>query len=90
MVTDEQSCQWDIIISKDLIHRTLIDASASACSPCSNTRSIDVCTLLTIVFTGKLFHCYMLDKSICHFRGVGSGLLLLFLMENPVSKQCRP
>ena len=27
--------------------------------------------------TGQLFHCYMLDKSICHFRGVGSTLLLL-------------
>ena len=55
MVTDEQSCQWDIIISKDLIHRTLIDASASACSPCSNTISIDVCTLLT--------HCILVNSS---------------------------
>ena len=27
--------------------------------------------------TGGLLHCYMLDKSICHFRGVGSILLLL-------------
>ena len=26
----------------------------------------------------------MLDESICHFRGVGSILLLLFLMENQV------
>ena len=33
----------------------------------------------------------MLDKSICHFRGVGLFCtLILFLMENPVSKQCRP
>ena len=34
----------------------------------------------------------MLDKSICNFRGVGSILSLsfYFLMENPVSKQCRP
>ena len=24
------------------------------------------------------FHCYMLDESICHFRGVGSILSLLF------------
>ena len=35
----------------------------------------------------------MLDESICHFRGVRSILSLFFfyfLMENPVSKQCRP
>ena len=33
----------------------------------------------------------MLDESICHLRGVGSSLSLLFLrlMENHVSKQCR-
>ena len=33
-------------------------------------------------------------KSICHFRDVRSVLLnvtfILFLLENPVSKQCRP
>ena len=35
--------------------------------------------------------CYMLDESICHFRGVGSFLsLLLFMMETPASKHCRP
>ena len=28
--------------------------------------------------TGRLFHCYILDESICHFRGVGSVLLPLF------------
>ena len=28
--------------------------------------------------TGGLFHCYMFDKSICHFRGVRSILWLLF------------
>ena len=44
------------------------------------------------VCTGRLFHCYMLDKSICHFRGVRSILLPLFylLWKNPVSKHCRP
>ena len=33
----------------------------------------------------------MLDKAICHFRGVGSNLVLLFIffMENPFSKHCR-
>ena len=30
------------------------------------------------LYTGGLFHCYMLDESICHFRGVGSILLLSF------------
>ena len=30
------------------------------------------------LYTGRLFHCYMLDESICHFRGVRSILLLLF------------
>ena len=32
------------------------------------------------LYIGKLFHCYMLDKSICHFSGVGSILLLLFFL----------
>ena len=30
------------------------------------------------LYTGGLFHFYMLDKSICHFRGVGSILTFLF------------
>ena len=44
------------------------------------------------VYTGGLFHCYMLDESICHFRAVRSiGVaFVLFLMENPVSKRYRP
>ena len=28
------------------------------------------------LYTGGLFHCYMLEESICHFRAVGSILLL--------------
>ena len=36
--------------------------------------------------TGGLFHCYMMDESICHFRGAGS----VFLMKNPDRKQGRP
>ena len=54
--------------------------------------------LLDIIFinplnTSGLFHCYMMDDSVCHFRGVGSimlPLIFFFLVENPVSKQCRP
>ena len=29
-------------------------------------------------YIGRLFQCYMLEKSICHFRGVRSTLSLLF------------
>ena len=49
--------------------------------------------LINPSYTGGLFHCYMLDNSICHFRGVRSILsfsFILFLIENPASKQCRP
>ena len=31
--------------------------------------------------------CCMLDKSICHFRGVGS---ILFLVENPLANNVGP
>ena len=34
--------------------------------------------LLNPLYTGRPFHCYMLDASICHFRDVGSILTLLF------------
>ena len=30
------------------------------------------------LYIGGIFHCYMLDESDCHFRGVGSILSLLF------------
>ena len=30
------------------------------------------------LYTGEVFHCYMLYKSICHFRGVMSILSLFF------------
>ena len=39
-------------------------------------------------YTGGLFHCYMLDESICHVESILS--LFLFLMENSISKQGRP
>ena len=54
------------------------------------TPSHRVNSSLIVDYTGVLFYCYMLDASICHFRV--SGLfcrVILFLMENPVSKQCR-
>ena len=30
------------------------------------------------LYTGRLFYCYMLDESICHFRGIRSILSLVF------------
>ena len=41
------------------------------------------------LYTGGLFHCYMLDESICHFGGsrVYFVAFILFSMEIPVSKQ---
>ena len=37
-----------------------------------------VVTLALASAPGRLFHCYMLDESICHFGGVRSILSLLF------------
>ena len=44
------------------------------------------------LYTGGLFHCYILDESVSHFRSVGSVLSLLakFLMEHPVSSKVDP
>ena len=48
-------------------------------------------SLLNPLYIGGLFQCYMLDRSICHLRGVMSILsLILFLMENYDSIYCRP
>ena len=30
------------------------------------------------LYTGELFHCYILDESFCYLMGVGSILSLLF------------
>ena len=35
-------------------------------------------SLFNPLYTGRLFHCYMLDTSSCHCRGVRSILSLLF------------
>ena len=46
---------------------------------------------LNPLYTGGLYHCYMLDESICHFRGVRAIFGFYFiLMENPFRKQGRP
>ena len=34
--------------------------------------------VINLLYTGRLFLCYMLVKSICHFRGVKSLLTFLF------------
>ena len=36
------------------------------------------------LYTGRLFHCYMLDESICHFRGVRSILPFLFYFDRKI------
>ena len=47
--------------------------------------------LLNPLYTGRLFHCFMLNESICHFQGcwVYFVALILFLMKIAVSKQSR-
>ena len=44
-----------------------------------------ICYLSYLVFnplyTDRLFHCYVLDKSVCNFRGVGSILSLYFIFD---------
>ena len=40
------------------------------------------------LYTGRLFHYYILAKSICPFWDLGYTVaFILFLVENPVSKQ---
>ena len=39
--------------------------------------NIRINTVINPLYTGGLFHCYMLDESICRFRGVRFILLLL-------------
>ena len=47
---------------------------------------------LSPLYTDGLFHCYILDESIFHFRGARSVLSLLFRFggRKTVSKHCRP
>ena len=33
------------------------------------------------LYTGGLIHCVMLDKSVCHFRGVGSSLSFFSIFD---------
>ena len=53
-------------------------------------------TVFNPLYTGRLFHCYMLEESICHFRGVRSTLSLLFyfwrkiLLSNTVDPIQKP
>ena len=43
---------------------------------------------LNPLYTGGLFHCFILGKSICHFRSV-IFFFILSLIENPVGEQWR-
>ena len=42
---------------------------------------------LNPLYTDGLFHSYMLDESIFHFRGIGSILSLLFYFDGKSYKQ---
>ena len=47
---------------------------------------------LNLFYTGRLYQCYMLEESVCDFRGVGSILSLLFYFwwKILLAKHCRP
>ena len=47
----------------------------------NNTPFFQLASFLNTLYIAGLFHCYVLDESICHFRDVWSTLSLLFLME---------
>ena len=53
----------------------------------SNVAKILILEVFNPLYASRLFHCYIIDESICHFRGIRS-ILCYFVMENPVSKQC--
>ena len=57
----------------------------------TTTKTKDIFTVcINQLYSGGLFHCYMLDETFCHFRGVGVYFVtfIIFLMESPVSKHC--
>ena len=37
--------------------------------------------VINTLYTGRLFHCYMSDESICHFRGVASIFVSFILVK---------
>ena len=47
--------------------------------------------LFNPLYTGRRFHCFILDELTFHLRGVKSSItFILVLMENPGSKHCKP
>ena len=51
---------------------------------------IEASSQINPLYSVGLFHCYLLDESICQFRGSGLFCRLCYLMDNPVIKLCRP
>ena len=54
--------------------------------PPERQRNVSLATVrssryINAFYTGGLFYCYILDKSICHFRDVKSILTLLFYLD---------
>ena len=41
-------------------------------------------TAINTLYTGGLFHCYKLDESICHFKGIGSISSLIIFFEREI------
>ena len=40
--------------------------------------TLDEMVIFNSLYTGRLFHCFILEETICHFRGIRSIVLLLF------------
>ena len=64
-------------------HSKFMESSKRGCLCKSHSTHIHRNTLpgtevVNPLYTGRLLHCYMLDESICRFRGVMSILSLLF------------
>ena len=59
---------------KRLLQRAVYHAMFS----CISAKCVGPLPFINLWYTGGLFHSYMLDKSICHYRSVGSIVSLLF------------
>ena len=65
------------------------------CSPKGSRRShsrhfLALSFQLNPLLSGRFFNGYTLNTCICHFRGIGSILSFLFLMENSVRNHVDP
>ena len=54
------------------------DSSMQVMRTSLNMSITEILLSINPLYTGRLFHCLMLDESICHFRSVMSNLSLFF------------